>query len=60
MYEYLGKELLVDFVFLGTVKLRERFCATEHLVGTEMQKAADMAEYISMQFSQNSANFWTV
>ena len=49
--EYLGKELLVDFVFLGTVKLRERFCATEHLMRTEMQKAADMAEYISMLFS---------
>ena len=28
---YLGKELLVDFVFLGTVKLREGFGATEHL-----------------------------
>ena len=39
MYEYLGKELLVDFVFLGTVKLWERFGATEHLVGTEMQKS---------------------
>ena len=58
--EYLGKELLVDFVFLGTVKLRERFCATEHLMRTEMQKAADMAEYISLLFSQDSANFWTV
>ena len=31
--EYLGKELLVDFVFLGTVKLRERFGAAEHLIG---------------------------
>ena len=53
MYEYLGKELLVDFVFLGTVKLRERFCATEHLVGTEMQKAADMADIWTMHASIN-------
>ena len=30
--EYLGKELLADFVFLGTVKLREGFGAAEHLI----------------------------
>ena len=31
LQQYLGKELLVDFVFLGTEKLRERLGAAKHL-----------------------------